>query len=108
MTNKKYKYIFFDLFDTLIDFDYLRLPQISVDGEKHNSTSGLVYEVFNNYYPDISFDIFYKPLMETFHEVQEIKNNDADLIWYDIKNLNCDNHYFIMSFRFVSNQLKHV
>lgn len=73
---KKYKYIFFDLFDTLIDFDHSRLPQISVDGEKHNSTSGLVYEVFNNYYPDVSFDIFYKPFMETFFKFQEIKKKD--------------------------------
>lgn len=73
---KKYKYIFFDLFDTLIDFDYSRLPQISVDGEKHNSTSGLVYEVFNSYYPNISFDTFYKPFMETYIEFQQIKKKD--------------------------------
>jgi len=73
---KKYKYIFFDLFDTLIDFDYSRLPLISVDGEKHNSTSGLVYEVLNKHYPNISFDVFYKPFMDTFFEFQEIKKKD--------------------------------
>jgi len=73
---KKYKYIFYDLFDTLIDFDHSRLPQISVDGEKHNSTSSLVYEVFNKHYPDISFDLFYKPFMDTFFEFQEIKKKD--------------------------------
>jgi putative hydrolase of the HAD superfamily len=73
---KKYKYIFFDLFDTLIDFDYSRLPQISVDGEKHNSTSGLVYEVFNSYYADVSFDTFYKSFMDTYFEFQEIKKKE--------------------------------
>ncbi len=73
---KKYRYIFFDLFDTLIDFDYSRLPEISVDGEKHNSTSGLIYEVFSKSYPDISFDTFYKPFMETYHEFQELKKKE--------------------------------
>lgn len=70
---KNYKYIFFDLFDTLINFDYEKLPEISVDGEKHNSTSGLVYDVLQKYHPEISFDIFYKPFMETYSEFQAIK-----------------------------------
>ena len=73
---KNYKYIFFDLFDTLIDFDYSKLPQVSVDGEKHNSTSGLVYNVFKKYFPDITFDVFYVPFMETYFEFQEIKKKD--------------------------------
>lgn len=93
---KKYKYIFFDLFDTLIDFDYSKLPQISLDGEKHNSTSGLVYDVFNSYYPDISFDVFYKPFMETYSKFQEMKskeykeypNQQRFQILLDILNLN--------------------
>lgn len=73
---KDYKYIFFDLFDTLIDFDYSKLPLVSVDGEKHNSTSGLVYDVFKKYYPDIAFDVFYVPFMETYSDFQEIKKKD--------------------------------
>ncbi len=73
---KKYKYIFFDLFDTLINFNYTRLPEVSIDGEKHNTTSRLVYEVFNKFYPDIPFDTFYKPFMDTFHEFQELKKKD--------------------------------
>lgn len=75
---KKYKYIFFDLFDTLIDFNYSKLPEISVDGEKHNSTSGLVYEVLTDYYPKISFDVFYTPFMESYAEFQEIKKREFE------------------------------
>ena len=73
---KKYKYIFFDLFDTLIDFDYSKLPQISIHGEKHNSTSELVYEVFNKSYADISFEHFYKPFVESYTDFQELKKKE--------------------------------
>lgn len=70
---KKYSAIIFDLFDTIVNFNFNHLPTIELRGFRSRTTSIEVYEVFKNYYPEITFAEFYKPFMDSYHEFQELK-----------------------------------
>lgn len=71
---KDYKAYIFDLFDTLIDFNRCRLPEFSIDGEKHNSTFVPVYEVFEKYYKGYERDKFHDSFVESYEEFQQLKS----------------------------------
>lgn len=70
---KKYSAIIFDLFDTILDFNFNHLPTVELKGFRSRTTSVEVYEVFREYYPEVSFAEFYEPFMESYHEFQQIK-----------------------------------
>lgn len=71
---KKYKVFIFDLFDTLIDFNRSLLPELSIDGEKHNSTFAPVYRVFERYYEGYDRDKFYYSFVESYGKFQQLKS----------------------------------
>lgn len=73
---RNYKAFIFDLFDTLIDFDRSRLPEFSVDGEKHNSTFTPVYKVFGKYYQGYDKHKFYDAFVTSYEEFQRLKSID--------------------------------
>jgi putative hydrolase of the HAD superfamily len=70
---KDYKVFAFDLFDTLIDFNRSRLPEFSIDGEKHNSTFVEVYKVFEKYYKGYDRDKFHDSFVESHEKFQQLK-----------------------------------
>ncbi len=70
---KKYSAIIFDLFDTILDFNFNHLPTVELKGFRSRTTSKEVYEVFRNYHPEIGFTEFYDPFIESYNEFQEIK-----------------------------------
>lgn len=70
---KKYSAIIFDLFDTILDFNFNHLPIVELKGLRSRTTSRKVYEVFREYYPDIKFTEFYDPFIESYNEFQEMK-----------------------------------
>nr|NIV66117.1 HAD-IA family hydrolase [Nitrosopumilaceae archaeon] len=70
---KKYSAIIFDLFDTILNFNFNHLPTVELKGFRSRTTSVEVYEVFRKYHPEMGFDKFYEPFFESYHEFQEIK-----------------------------------
>ena len=70
---KKYTTVIFDLFDTIINFNFSRLPAIDIKGVRSRTTSHDVYSVFSSYYPGIPFDEFYPYFIESYHRFQEMK-----------------------------------
>jgi len=71
---KQYSTIIFDLFDTIVNFNFNHLPTIELKGLRSRTTSTEVFEVFRQYYPDIEFEKFYDPFIESYHEFLEIKS----------------------------------
>ena len=70
---KKYSAIIFDLFDTILDFNFNHLPTVELMGFRSRTTSVEVYEVFREYYPEVTFEEFYDPFIESYNEFQQIK-----------------------------------
>jgi putative hydrolase of the HAD superfamily len=70
---KAYNTVIFDLFDTIINFNFNHLQSIDVNGVRSRTTSNEVYSVFRSYYPNIGFSEFYPFFIESYHQFQEMK-----------------------------------
>lgn len=70
----RYQAILFDLFDTLIDIRVEQLPLVTCCGSSHRSTGPLIYQTLQRYYPNISFDQFYRVFFETYQRLDEQRN----------------------------------
>ena len=70
---KKYSTVIFDLFDTIVNFNFNHLPSVELKGFRARTTSIEVYEVFKEYYPLVSFTDFYQPFMDSYHDFQQMK-----------------------------------
>lgn len=70
---KKYGVLFFDLFDTVINFNFTNLPLVELGHVRARSTSKEVYEVFRRFYPDVPFADFYTHFIESYREFQDLK-----------------------------------
>ena len=73
---KKYSTLIFDLFDTIVDFNFKHLPYVDKSGIRSRTTSKEVFTVFKEYYPDITFDEFYPRFIESYHLFQEMKKKE--------------------------------
>ena len=105
---KKYSTIIFDLFDTIVNFNFNHLPTIELKGLRSRTTSTEVFEVFRQYYPEVEFEEFYDPFIEqvsvysasgaiTNTPILLLANSDQAL-WqnYEVKLIK-PNHYLIKS-----------
>jgi len=70
---KKYDVLFFDLFDTVINFSFTNLPLIELSGVRARTTSKEVYEVFRRLHPDVPFPEFYDHFISSYREFQDLK-----------------------------------
>jgi len=92
---KKYAAIIFDLFDTIVNFNFKNLPYMDKNGVRSRTTSKEVYEVFKKYNPAVSFDDFYPPFIQSYHLFQEMKkrenrefsNRERFIMMLDLMNL---------------------
>lgn len=73
---KKYTVLIFDLFDTLVDFDFRRLPLLDKNGVRSRTTGREVYGVFSKYYPEITFEEFYRPFIDSYRKFQDLKKRE--------------------------------
>lgn len=73
---KKYSTLIFDLFDTIVDFNFKQLPYVDKNGVRSRTTSKEVFAVFNEFYPDVSFDEFYPYFTQSYHIFQEMKKKE--------------------------------
>ena len=70
---KNYIAIIFDLFDTIVNFNFNHLPSIELKGFRSRTTSIEVFKVFSKYYPEAVFSEFYDPFIKSYHDFQELK-----------------------------------
>lgn len=73
---KEYEAIIFDLFDTLINFNRSRLPEVELDGTQTKSTSRAAYKIFCRFYKNVGFKDFYNAFMESYIEFNKIKEKE--------------------------------
>jgi len=73
---KKYSTLIFDLFDTIIDFNFKHLPYVDKNGIRSRTTSKEVFTVLKEHYPDITFNEFYPYFIESYHLFQEMKKKE--------------------------------
>jgi putative hydrolase of the HAD superfamily len=71
---KKYSTVIFDLFDTIVDFNFRHLPSVELAGLRSRTTGREVYSVFTAFYPGISFEEFYPHFIDSYHQFQEMKH----------------------------------
>lgn len=86
--DNKHNTILFDLFDTLILFEPELLPRVRIAGREKFSTALPVFEVFTKYFEDVLFENFYSYFIESYHQFQDIKNEEyreyTNIIRFDI------------------------
>ncbi len=70
---KKYGVLFFDLFDTVINFNFTNLPLVELGHVRARSTSKEVYDVFRKIHPEVPFEDFYTHFIESYREFQDLK-----------------------------------
>lgn len=73
---KKYKAVIFDLFDTIVDFNYNNLPLVSVNGTSVNTTSQEVYKVFSSRHNSIDYESFFSVFMKSYAQFNELKHKN--------------------------------
>jgi HAD superfamily hydrolase (TIGR01549 family) len=70
----RYKALLFDLCDTLVTLNFSKLPTVAVNGQAIRSTSGLIYAILQESYPQITFEKFYSVLIETTRQLHLIRD----------------------------------
>jgi FMN phosphatase YigB (HAD superfamily) len=73
---KKYSTLIFDLFDTIVNFNFKHLPYVDKNGIRSRTTGKEVFTVFEDYYPNYSFDEFYPHFIDSYHLFQEMKKKE--------------------------------
>ncbi len=71
-----YRAIVFDLFDTLVDFNYSNPPSVEIDGVEVQSMSVPVYRVLNQAFAHMGFNKFQRALMESYEEIEREKKKE--------------------------------
>ena len=61
---KRYRAVIFDLFDTVVLFDYMKMPEIVVKGNPRRTTMGVTYELLRERCPDVGWDAFFDALAD--------------------------------------------
>ena len=63
----------FDLFDTLVEFDRNRLPEVNVNGRIIRSTAGLLHEAFRPFAPGVELGEFVDALLWSWQEAERVR-----------------------------------
>lgn len=73
---KNYKAIIFDLFDTIVDFHFSKLPLIQINGTQVNTTSSAVYKIFSTQFKGFDYHKFHEIFIDSYTQSEEIKKAD--------------------------------
>jgi HAD superfamily hydrolase (TIGR01549 family) len=76
-STRRYRAVVFDLFDTLVDFRYARLPLVNINGSAVNTTSKMVYDVFSSFCIGVPHERFHGAFVESYLEFEALKKNDG-------------------------------
>lgn len=76
-STRRYRAAVFDLFDTLVNFQYARLPLVDINGKAVNTTSQMVYEIFSPFFSDITHERFHSAFVDSYLEFEAIKKREG-------------------------------
>jgi HAD superfamily hydrolase (TIGR01549 family) len=71
---KRYQAVICDMFDTLVNFLWDRLPLVPFDGREIRSSSPLVYEAVRSVCPGVSLSDFCRAFIECSREAEATRN----------------------------------
>jgi putative hydrolase of the HAD superfamily len=71
-----YTTLIFDAFDTVIHINTARLPVIRVDGQDVPTTATAVYEVYQDLFGKLDFDVFYRAFSQSLTRVTATRRAD--------------------------------
>jgi len=71
---RHYQAVICDMFDTLVNFQWDRLPLVMHDGREVRSSSPLVYEAIRSLCPGVSLSDFCRAFIESSREAEAIRN----------------------------------
>jgi HAD superfamily hydrolase (TIGR01509 family) len=69
----RYRAVLLDMFDTLVDFHWDRLPLVAFDGEQVRSTSPRVFEAVRRLLPGLAWEAFVQAFVGSYREVEAIR-----------------------------------
>ena len=81
--SSKFEAVFFDLFNTLLHFDFSRLPEVEFQGQKFHTTTVAVHRQLREHF---SVDCSYSQFLASFRESRKIV---ADMIAEDYREVSC-------------------
>jgi FMN phosphatase YigB (HAD superfamily) len=70
-----YRAVLLDMFETLVDFHWTRLPLVAVDGEQVRSTSPQVFEAVRQFLPGLARETFVRAFVGSYREVEAIRQS---------------------------------
>ena len=73
---RRYRLLLFDLFDTLVDFHWDRLPAVSVNGEIRYSTGPFVYPLLTEAFGPLDLERFQDAFLESYREAEQRREKD--------------------------------
>jgi putative hydrolase of the HAD superfamily len=68
-----YRAVLLDMFDTVVDFHWDRLPLVTVNGEQVRSTSPRVFEAVRRLLPDLAWETFVQAFVGSYRHVEAIR-----------------------------------
>jgi HAD superfamily hydrolase (TIGR01509 family) len=71
---QRYEAVICDMFDTLVSFQWERLPLVAFDGQETRSSSPLVYEAVRSVCPGVSLSAFCRAFIECSREAEAIRH----------------------------------
>src|SRR5512134_435302 len=71
---KRYEAVICDMFDTVVNFLWDRLPLVPFDGQEVRSSSPLVYKAVQSMCPGVSLSEFCRAFIECSREAEAIRN----------------------------------
>jgi HAD superfamily hydrolase (TIGR01509 family) len=71
---KRYQAVLMDMFDTLVNFHWDRLPLIELDGQDVRTTSPLLFEFLQPGFPGVSREDFCRAFVGASRTVQQLRN----------------------------------
>ena len=78
MNSERFEAIFFDLFNTLLHFDYSRLPEVKSGSEQIRTTSVEVYRRLKERFAvGFSYEMFLKEFWESYRIVSEMRQEEG-------------------------------
>jgi HAD superfamily hydrolase (TIGR01509 family) len=73
---RTYKAVIFDLFDTLVDFDRMQIPVVTIDGREIRTTAGETYKVLARQATHLAFESYYRTLSAITKELLAVRERD--------------------------------
>lgn len=84
MTQRRFDAVLLDLFDTIIHFDYRRIPTLGEDGDILKAIQVNAFNAVQPHAPEVEFDRYREAISETMMQVVELqRGNEREILATD-------------------------